>query len=40
MNLIAADYFGKNLKGLTKTRITDESRVEFGEIEVIGQEPE
>ena len=40
MNLVAADYFGKNLKGLNKTRVTDKSRVEFGEIEVIGQEPE
>jgi hypothetical protein len=40
MNLVAADYFGKNLKGLNKTRVTDKSRVEMGEIEVIGTEPE
>ncbi|MDA0349828.1 MAG: hypothetical protein O3C43_22320 [Verrucomicrobia bacterium] len=40
MNLVAADYFGKNLKGLNKTRVTDNSHVEFGEIEVIGEERE
>jgi hypothetical protein len=40
MNLVAADYFGKNLKGLNKTRVTDKSHVEFGEIEVLGTEPE
>jgi hypothetical protein len=39
MNLVAGDYFGENLKGLNKTRVTDKSRVEFGEIEVIGTEP-
>ena len=39
MNLVAADYFGKNLQGLNKTRVTDKSRVEIGEIEVIGVEP-
>lgn len=35
MNFIASDYFGKNLDGLAKQRITDDSRVEMGEIEVI-----
>ena len=40
MNLVAADYFGRNLKGLNKTRVSDKSHVEFGEIEVIGEEPE
>jgi hypothetical protein len=38
MNLVAGDYFGKNLKGLNKTRVTDKSRVTIGEIEVIGTE--
>lgn len=36
MNLIAGDYFGKNLKGLNKKRVSDKSRVEMGDIEVIG----
>ncbi len=40
MNLIASDFFGKNLEGLNKTRVTDKSRVEMGEIEVIEQAPE
>ena len=40
MNLIAGDYFGLNLKGLQKTRANDKGRVTFGEIEVIGEEPE
>ena len=38
LNFIASDYFGKNIDGLTKHRVTDESRVEMGEIEVIGEE--
>lgn len=38
MNLVAGDYFGQNLKGLNKKRVTDNSRVEMGDIEVIGQE--
>ncbi|MCB1124276.1 MAG: hypothetical protein KJT03_22180, partial [Verrucomicrobiae bacterium] len=38
MNLVAGDYYGKNLKGLTKKRVTDDSRVEMGEIEVIDSE--
>lgn len=36
MNLVAGNYFGKNLQGLNKTRVTDKSSVIFGEIEVIG----
>lgn len=40
MNLVAADYFGKNLDGLVKTRVTDKARVKLGEIKVIGEEPE
>lgn len=39
MNLVAADYFGKNIDGLVKTRVTDKSRVKIGEIEVIETEP-
>ncbi|MDA0348377.1 MAG: hypothetical protein O3C43_15450 [Verrucomicrobia bacterium] len=35
MNLVAGDYYGKNIKGLNKNRATDKSRVEMGEIEVI-----
>ncbi len=40
MNLVASDYFGKDLEGLNETRVTDKSRVEMGEIEVIEQAPE
>ena len=36
MNFVAGDFFGKNLKGLTQRRLDDKSRVEIGEIEVIG----
>ena len=39
MNFIAGDYFGKNLQGLAMQRVTDDSRVEMGEIEVISNEP-
>jgi hypothetical protein len=39
MNFVAADYFGKGIGGLTKKRVTDNSRVEMGDIEVIEQEP-
>jgi hypothetical protein len=39
MNLVAGDYYGKNIKGLNKKRATDKSRVEMGEIEVIGTGP-
>lgn len=35
MNFIAADYFGQNLQGLQTKRVTDDSRVKMGEIEVI-----
>ena len=35
MNLVAGDYFGKNLKGLVSKRASDESRVEMGDIEVL-----
>jgi len=38
MNLVAGDFYGKNLKGLNKRRATDKFHVEFGEIEVIGLE--
>ncbi len=38
LNLVAGDFYGKNLKGLTQKRVTDKSRVEMGEIEVIGNE--
>ena len=40
MNLVAADYFGLNLKGLNKTRANDKGRVTIGEIEVIAEERE
>jgi len=39
MNLVAADYFGKNIDGLVKKRVTDKSRVDLGEIKVIETEP-
>jgi hypothetical protein len=35
LNFVASDYFGKNIDGLTKQRVTDESRVEMGDIEVL-----
>lgn len=38
LNLVAGDFYGKNLKGLTQRRVSDKSRVEMGEIEVIGNE--
>jgi len=38
MNLVASDYFGKNLPKLTRKRADDDSSVEIGEIEVLGQE--
>tara|TARA_B100000212_G_C27382531_1_gene537718 strand:+ start:397 stop:783 length:387 start_codon:yes stop_codon:yes gene_type:complete len=38
MNLVADNYFGKNMGDLVKKRITDKSRVELGKIEVIGTE--
>ena len=40
LNLVAGHYFGKNMKGLISKRATDKSIVEFGEIEVLGQEDE
>ena len=39
MNLVASDYFGKNLAGLTQKRVTDESHVEIGELELLENEP-
>lgn len=39
MNLVAADYFGKDHKGIIKTRVTDKARVDIGEIKVIETEP-
>lgn len=38
MNVVAGDFFGKNLKGLTRKRVDDYSRVEMGDIEVITEE--
>ena len=40
LNLVAGNFFGKNLKGLISKRATDKSIVEFGKIEVIDQEVE
>ena len=37
LNLVAGDYFGKNMKGLTHKRIDDTSRVDVGDIELVGQ---
>ena len=38
LNFVAGDYFGKNIKGLNQKLVTDKSRVEIGEIEVLGTE--
>ncbi len=38
MNVVASDYFGKNLAGITQKRATDDSRVEIGEIEVLAND--
>ena len=38
LNIVAGQYFGKNLRGLISKRATDKSLVEFGEIEVLDQE--
>ena len=38
MNLVAGNYFGKNMGDLVKKRVTDKSRVELGKIKVIGTE--
>jgi len=35
MNLVAGDYYGKNIDGLIKTRVVDGTSVKIGEIEVI-----
>ena len=40
MNYVAGDFFGKNLKGINSKRVTDRSRVDIGEIEVLGTEEE
>ena len=40
MNLVAGNYFGKNMGELVKKRVTDKSRVELGELEVVGTEEE
>ena len=37
LTFAASDYFGKNMKGLTKRRTEDTSRVEIGELEVLEQ---
>ncbi|MCZ6674941.1 MAG: hypothetical protein O7C75_18580 [Verrucomicrobia bacterium] len=39
MNIVAGDFFGKNIGGLTQRRLDDKSSVQIGEIEVIGEEP-
>lgn len=38
LNLVASDYFGKNFDGIISKRVTDDSQVEIGEIEVIDQD--
>ena len=38
MNEVAGNYFGQNMKGLSKRFVDDDSQVEIGEIEVLGQE--
>ncbi|MCZ6674940.1 MAG: hypothetical protein O7C75_18575 [Verrucomicrobia bacterium] len=38
LNTVAGDYFGKNFKDLVQKRVSDSSRVEIGEIEVISHE--
>ncbi|MBC9867838.1 MAG: hypothetical protein F7B06_07050 [Opitutae bacterium] len=38
MNFVAADFFGKSLQGINSKRVTDRSRVDIGEIEVLGRE--
>ncbi|MCZ6674371.1 MAG: hypothetical protein O7C75_15690 [Verrucomicrobia bacterium] len=40
MNDVAGDFFGKNLEGLNKKFLDDDSRVVIGDIEVIGEEKE
>lgn len=40
MNAIAGDYFGKSFKGLNLKRLQDDSSVEIGDIEVIGEAEE
>lgn len=37
LNLVAGDYFGKNMKGLAHKRIDDTSSVDVGDIEIVGQ---
>ena len=39
MNVVAGDFFGKNLKGLSRKRVDDASHVEMGDIEVIDDAP-
>ncbi len=39
LNHVASHYFGKNMKGLISKRATDDSLVEFGDIEVIEDTP-
>ena len=40
LNLVAGNFFGKNLDGLYSRRATDDFEVKIGEIEVLGQEEE
>jgi hypothetical protein len=35
LNVVAAEYFGKNMKGLNLKRSSDESNVKLGDVEVI-----
>ena len=40
MNFAAGDFFGKNIDGLSRRRFDDDSSVEIGDIEVLGEEEE
>jgi hypothetical protein len=40
MNEIAGDYYGQSFEGLNLKRLDDDSKVEIGDIEVIGEEKE
>ena len=40
LNLVAGNYFAKNMGDLVKKRVTDKSRVDLGEIQLVGTEPD
>ncbi len=40
LNLVAGNYFAKNMGDLVKKRVTDKSRVDLGKIELVGEEPD